>query len=274
LSDPGGDQAPDTGLLSTVEVADARGTRDITPVLVTGSCEQHGPHLPLDTDTYLAERVARAACAASGDLMLPPLAFGYNEKELDFPGTVSVPAATYLDLVVGLGRSLAASGWSRLVIVNGHGWNTDLLRAAGHVLNEGGTFHVAVCSYWSLCAPEVAELRESPVPGGMAHACEFETSLMLHLRPGSVRRDKIEDEISYRRLPSVHHDLLVKSAVALPEVFSELSRSGVIGSPSLATAEKGRVWFEAAAGRLAEFLTTFRTTFPVLARPVTIGRRP
>jgi creatinine amidohydrolase len=243
--------------LTTTEAERLRADDTRTVVLVTGSCEQHGPHLPMDTDTYLAERVAAAACEASGDVLLPSLPFGYNEKELAFAGTVSVPARQYLDLIVGLGESVRRGGWRRMLIVNGHGWNNDLLRVATHILNETPGFHAACCSYWSLCADEVAELRESPVPGGMAHACEFETSMMLHLRPDSVRRELIVDEIGYRRLPSTHHDLLRKSPICLPEDFAALSRTGVIGSPSLATAEKGRVWFEAAVRRLAAFLAEF-----------------
>ncbi|MEU4559569.1 creatininase family protein [Actinoplanes sp. NPDC023936] len=262
MPSPADRPAVPAGLLTTTEVSEAFRDRDPTAVLVTGSCEQHGAHLPLDTDLYLAERVAAAACASTGDLVLPALPFGYNEKELGFPGTVSVPAPVYLDLLVGLGRSLRRSGWGRLVIVNGHGWNNDLVRAATHVLNEDPQFRTACCSYWSLCLPEVRELRESPTPGGMAHGCEFETSLMLHLRPESVRTELIADEISYRRLPGLHHDLLEKSPMFMPEVFGELSATGIIGSPSLATAEKGRVWFEAAAERLSSFLLGFRDAFP------------
>lgn len=254
--------------LTTAEVAELGERHDPTAVLVTGSCEQHGAHLPVDTDTYLATQVATTACAVTGDVLLPPLPFGYNEKELGFAGTVSVPARQYLDLIVGIGESLRRSGWRRLMIVNGHGWNNDLLRVATHVLNETPGMTTACCSYWSLCLAEVAELRESPVPGGMAHACEFETSLMLHLRPDSVRRDLVVDEISYRRLPSTHHDLLQKSAICLPEDFAVLSVSGVIGSPSLATADKGKLWFEAASHRLGEFLAAFRGEFPGTGRSV------
>ena len=250
------------GFMTSEEVAHRLARTDPTAVLVTGSCEQHGPHLPLDTDAFLAEQVAIAASRLSGDIVLPPITHGYNEKELTFAGTTSLPAEVFLTVVNGIGRSLQRSGWKRMVIVNGHGWNNDIIRTATHVLNEADDFHVACCSYWSLCASEVAELRESPVPGGMAHGCEFETSLMLHLRPDSVQMAKAKDEISYRRMRHLHHDLLVKSAMFMPEQFDELSESGVIGCPSFATAEKGRVWFEAAARRLAEFLGDFRDAFP------------
>jgi creatinine amidohydrolase len=243
--------------LTTSQTADLWLERSPTAVLVTGSTEQHGAHLPLDTDTYLAERVATAACERTGDLVLPSLPYGYNEKELSFPGTVSVPAASYLELLVGLGRSLRRSGWARMLIVNGHGWNSDLIRAAAHVLNEEPGFCAASCSYWSLCAAEVDQLRESARPGGMAHACEFETSMMLHLRPDSVRLELAEDEISYAVLPGMHHDLFEKSAISMPEPFAAMSKSGVIGQPTLATAEKGQVWFEAAVSRLADFLQQF-----------------
>ena len=240
---------------------------DPAAVLPVGSCEQHGPHLPLDTDRFLAETVAEAACTRSGDVLLPSIPIGYNEKELDFAGTVSLPATVFLDMMIGLGRSLQASGWRRLVIVNGHGWNNDLVRAATHVLNETPGFTTACCSYWNLCVEEVRELRESPVPGGMAHACEFETSLMLHLRPSSVRTDLLTDEVSFKRLRHLHHDLFEKSAMFVPERFRNLSESGVIGRPSEATAEKGRIWFEACARRLTEFLLDFRAAFPRGASP-------
>ena len=250
------------GDFTTTELADFLRSSDPAAVLPVGSCEQHGPHLPLDTDRFLAEAVALEACTRSGDVMLPSIPFGYNEKELDFPGTVSLPAQVFLDMVVGIGRSLRTAGWRRLVIVNGHGWNHDLVRAATHVLNESPGFTTACCSYWSLCVEEIRELRESPVPGGMAHACEFETSVMLHLRASSVRVDMLADEVSYGRLRHLHHDLIEKSPLFMPERFRDLSASGVIGLPSCATAAKGRVWFEACARRLAEFLLDFREAFP------------
>lgn len=234
---------------------------DYTAVLPTGSTEQHGAHLPVDTDIFLAEQVAAAACEGAGAVLLPSLPFGYNQKELGFPGTVSLKAQTFLEMVIDIGNSLRAAGWRRLMIVNGHGWNNDIMRTAIHVINEHSGFTAAGCSYWSLCADTVAGTRSSPSPGGMAHACEFETSLMLHLRPESVRTGLVQDEISYRRSGQHHHDLFNKSAVFLPEPFEDMSSTGVIGSPTAASAEKGRVWFETTVANLRSFLITFRQQY-------------
>jgi creatinine amidohydrolase len=237
---------------------------DYTAVLPTGSTEQHGPHMPLDTDIYLAEQIALQACAPADAhaAVLPPLSYGYNQKELAFAGTVSLDARTFLDAAVDLGRSLRVGGWRRLLFINGHGWNNDLLRVAVHVLNEQTGFTAACCSYWALCAAIVDRKRESPVPGGMAHACEFETSLMLHLRPSSVDRASIADEVTYTRTSSHHHDLFHKSPVFLPEPFPDMSSTGVIGCPSLASAEKGKEWFDACVLRLSRFLLEFRVAYP------------
>jgi creatinine amidohydrolase len=247
--------------LTTEEVADLQ-RRDYTLVLPTGSTEQHGPHLPLDTDIFLAEQVAFAGADGIEALVLPSLPYGYNQKEVAFAGTVSLRATTFLDMLVDLGQSLGRQGWSRLMIVNGHGWNNDILRTAVHILNESPGLIAACSSYWTLCAGSVEGQRDSPIPGGMAHACEFETSLMLHLRPQSVRLDMCVDEISYRRSRHHHHDLFRKSPVFLPEPFDRLSESGVIGTPSLASAAKGEIWFRAAARALKEFLTDFRSCYP------------
>lgn len=235
---------------------------DPTAVLPTGSTEQHGNHLPLKTDIFLTEQVVMAACEAGKALSLPPVAYGYNEKELCFPGTVSLSARTFLAVIEDIGRSLHRSGWRRLLIVNGHGWNNDLIRAATHILNELRGFTAACCSYWAFCSEEVALSRQSVSPGGMAHAGEFETSLMMYLCPDAVHTENMTDEISYKKSKYHHHDLFNKSPVSIPEPFEKLSSSGVIGTPGLASAEKGKQWFHTVVKKLSDFLLSFRTLYP------------
>ena len=118
--------------------------------------------------------------------------------------------------------------------------------------------HIAAVDYWSLAAEAAAQVRESP-PGGMGHACEFETSLMLHLRPESVRRDLIARELPETRSVSERYDLFLRGPLSVHWKTHELTQSGVMGAPDLATEEKGRVMFEACVDGLARLIEELRT---------------
>jgi mycofactocin precursor peptide peptidase len=184
----------------------------------TGSYEQHGPHLPLHTDTTIAVAVAQRAAEqldAERVLVAPPLAFGASGEHQDFPGTVSMGTVALQAVIVELVRS--ASTWAaRTVFVNGHGGNLTALRTAVALLQGEG--HDAG---WVPCA----------VPGGDAHAGHTETSLMLHLAPHEVRTDRAvagNTQPLHRLMPA-----LVADGVRA------LSPTGVLGDPRGATAEAG-----------------------------------
>jgi creatinine amidohydrolase len=245
--------------------------RERTVVVVpTGAIEQHGPHLPLDTDTFLCTSVADAAATrarkAGPVLVMPTACFGSSEHHMAFPGTVTLRPETFQATVAELCRSLARHGFRRQLVVNGHGGNTALLAATVQQLGFEAPVHVLALDYWTLALPVIPQVRESPL-GGMAHACEFETSLMLHLRPESVRRDLIAREIVEPRYASERFDLFERSALSAHWKTHELSRSGVMGAPDLATEEKGRVLFEACADGLASLIEELR------ARPLPPDRR-
>jgi mycofactocin system creatininase family protein len=141
-------------------------------VVPLGSVEQHGRHLPLATDTVVAQTVAEAvAVQLDGAVLAPALAYGASGEHEGFPGTISLGTEALTALLVEYGRS--AGRWAgRLLIVNGHGGNLDALRSAGSRLRAEGR-DVA----WFPCG----------VPGGDAHAGRTETSLMLHVEPRAVR---------------------------------------------------------------------------------------
>jgi creatinine amidohydrolase len=230
-------------------------------VVPTGSIEQHGPHLPVDTDSFLCTRVAAAAAArASGAgpvLVTPTTCFGSSEHHMAFPGTMTLRPETFRQVVADLCASLARHGLRRQLVVNGHGGNTALLAATVQELGFELHVHVLAADYWTFARPVIGDVRESDT-GGMAHACEFETSLMLHLRPESVRRERITREIVEPRYSAERFDLFEGGGVTAHWKTDELSQSGVMGAPDLASEEKGRRLFEACADGLARLIEELR----------------
>jgi creatinine amidohydrolase len=249
------------GSLSWQEAAglDAERTVAVIPV---AALEQHGPHLPLDTDTFLVTSVVEAAAQLAGTrgpVLVPPTIFaGSSEHHMAFAGTISLRPETLAAVVRDVCLSLAQHDFRRLLMVNGHGGNRALLAAAVQSIGAQAPVSIATLDYWTLAAEAVTDLRESP-PGGMAHACEFETSLMLHLRPESVRTELIAREIPDPRFSLERLDLFERAPLTVHWKTDDLSSSGVLGAPDLATAEKGRVFFEACVAGLADLIEELRT---------------
>ena len=186
-----------------------------TLVVPVGSTEQHGPHLPLDTDTRIATAVARKAAAALGDLPAPAIPYGASGEHQGFAGTVSIGTAVLTAVLVEYGRS--ACDWAqRLVFVNGHGGNVEALRAAVPTLRVEGRDAVWV----SACSAAVD-----------AHAGHTETALLLHLCPELVdSRHWVRGNTAplAELMPSLR-----RGGVAA------VSDSGILGDPTTATAAAG-----------------------------------
>jgi creatinine amidohydrolase len=197
------------------------------------ACEQHGPHLPVFTDTILATAVAEGVERALPDrvLLLPTLWLGASDHHLPFGGTLTASLPTYEAMLLDLLTPALDSGFGRVLVLNGHGGNNDPLRVALRRLDR--IYPRAILSgaaYWDLAAQEVAGVCEGPLKG-VGHACEVETSLMLHLRPDLVRRDLIRDD------PDTTPDAL--AGLTWARDFGRKTDHGVVGHPERADAEKG-----------------------------------
>lgn len=227
-------------------------------VVPCGSMEQHGRHLPVNTDSVIVFEVARrAAERVPGVLVAPMVWTGLSPHHMDFPGTLSLGLETYAALIGDLCRSIARHGFRKIALVNGHGGNQALLQALAQSLRYELRVHLLTLSYWNLMAQEAAAIRES-APGGIAHACEMETSIQRYLHPEQV---KMEEAVSHPVRPALSFlakDLLSPGKAQLPAPFRERTPSGVMGDPTTATAEKGHRFLEAAVERLAECLQEFR----------------
>lgn len=187
-----------------------------TLLVPLGSTEQHGPHLPLDTDTRIASAVAGRAVELLGHLLAPAMPYGAAGEHQGFPGTVSIGTAALETVLVEYGRS--ACDWvARLVFVNGHGGNVEALRRAVALLRHEGR-DVA----W--CTPHSGQVADT-------HAGHTETSVLLHISPELVRIDRCRPGNT-----GALADLMPQMRTGGVRAVSE---SGVLGDPSTASADDG-----------------------------------
>lgn len=218
------------------------------PVLPIGSLEQHGPHLPVWTDSFIAHALSVAAAKLATDIpaiVLPPLWTGLSEHHLPFGGTITIDHATLHAILRCIVRSLQAQGFSRLLIVNGHGGNVDPLAVSVRELAHEFGMAVVTTTWPSVAPVEIAKtLTTQP---GVMHACEGETAVWLALDDGQVRKDKIEEAAGGNA------GTQVRPGYSRFYSFAERApRTGVKGDPRAATAEKGQAIIDAVAKHLAE----------------------
>jgi creatinine amidohydrolase len=237
----------------------AAAARPCVAILPIATLEDHGPHLPIDTDLLLCASVCElAASRAAGRVVLvPPINHGYSPHHMDFPGALTIGPHTLIEYGIDICTSLAHHGFTRILIVNGHGSNTPFadIIARQCVVRTGAL--AAALNYWA--APGVREtaeaLRESEPIGGMNHACEFETSLYLALRPDLVDMEAARAELSHRPSKNYWTDLVAGDGpLVMMEHWSQLSESGVMGDPTTASAEKGHALLDAAAHGIVELV--------------------
>lgn len=232
-------------------------------VLPTGSTEQHGPHLPLDVDAFLAETV----CMEVGRriprevLVLPTVAYGLNRHHMDFPGTIHIEPEVFIAFCLNITKSVAYHGFKKIAIVNGHGSNYPLIDVVARKTVLETESLCAACNYASFASAAFDEVRETDV---IAHADEMETSLYLYVDASRVRFDRaVEDgDVSGTYLSS---DSTSNYPVRLSDYWGRWTRTGVHGNPTKATKEKGRVIFEAAVSGLIDFVREWKA-WPIAER--------
>jgi creatinine amidohydrolase len=232
----------------------AKRDRNATAVLNVGAVEQHGPHLPLITDTLLGMEVLGAALARLPEdvtvLALPPTMFGKSVEHITFPGTLTFTGDTLRLVLRDLAASVARSGFTKLVLLGSHGGNvgtTDDYFRDLRMETDLRVFKIflgGIGNVPGLVAPDEAAIA--------MHSGDSETSLVRHIAPDLVHMDRAEGYV-FEPTPEIGYSFKGHDVIEA-WVASDLSKTGAIGNPHRSSAEKGRQMFEAKASRLAELL--------------------
>ncbi len=223
-------------------------------VLPLAACEQHGPHMPTGTDSIICEAVAEAVESKLTEemLLLPTLWLGASHHHLPWQATMTADLATYETLICEILEPLLKNGFRRVLLLNGHGGNIDPMRVALRRLQPVyPEVLLTAGSYWSSAEKELAACMEGEIKT-LGHACEAETSLMLHLRPELVQSElaaKMPNLSGY--LPDDSDGLMICRDMA------QRTENGATGRPDLATAEKGAKMFAVIVKRVTEVIQKY-----------------
>jgi creatinine amidohydrolase len=229
--------------------------RDKVILFPIGHTEQHGFHLPLSVDTIIIDAIAKGTASFnSRSYAMPVMPYGVSTHRSSFAGTLNVGGRAFEDFWMAVIDTLVARGFNRFYLMSGHGGNTSFLV---NIVKYVGEKHrrIFCATTWlhtsgSIGAEAIKKYRTSKI-GGMGHAGELETSFLLHLRPDLCKMEKVVDEIDFVATPDYYMDWIEGGSLIANPPWDDDTKTGAYGAGSVATAEKGKLWLEAAIAEKA-----------------------
>lgn len=222
-----------------------------------GHTEQHGFHLPLSVDTVIIESIAQGTVAKlpTRSWTLPVMPYGVSTHRASFAATMNAGGRAFEDFWIAVVDVLVSRGFDRFYLMSGHGGNTSFLV---NIVKYAGERHrrIFCATTWlhtsgKIGAAALEKYRTSPI-GGMGHACELETAFLLHLRPDLCRMDRVVDEMDFVATPDYYMDWIEGGSLVANPPWDDDTKTGAYGAGSHGTAEKGRLWLEAAIAEKAD----------------------
>ena len=225
-----------------------RGKAILIPI---GHTEQHGFHLPLSVDTIIIEAIAKgtAATVPTRSYALPVMPYGVSTHRSSFAATMNAGGRAFEDFWLAVIDVLVQRGFDRFYLMSGHGGNSSFLV---NIVKYAGERHrrIFCATAWlhtsgKIGAAALDKYRTSPI-GGMGHACELETAYLLHLRPDLCHMERVVDETDFIATPDYYMDWIEGGSLIANPPWDDDTKTGAYGAGSHGTAEKGRLWLEAA----------------------------
>ena len=220
-------------------------------ILPIGHTEQHGYHAPLSTDTLIIEAIAQGTAQAVPEqaFSLPVFPYGVSTHRRSFPGTFNVGGRAFEDFWLAVVDTLVGRGFTRFYLMSGHGGNSSFLVNVVKYAGEKYPQIFCATAFLYLSGPKgvaALEAKRQSKLGGMGHACELETSLILHLRPELIHLECAVDETDFITTPSYYMDWIEGGPLTANPPWEDDTRTGAYGVGSLGTAEKGKYWLDVA----------------------------
>ncbi len=229
-------------------------------LLPIAATEQHGKHLPVGTDSMILEallkKFAKEKDMPQGNVVIAPQIWvGKSNEHMSFPGTLTFKAMTLYHMVEELTDSITAHGFQKIMLVNAHGGNTDLLNLISRDIRIKHKVEVYVFDWWftSFWQELLSEKKDSHSPYGVFHACELETSLMMEIAPETVDESAIADETPDGMFEGKEFVSLF-GPITMGWETKDVTKSGVIGCPVSASAQKGKEMLQYATDKLEKIV--------------------
>ncbi|MBI5961866.1 MAG: creatininase family protein [Chloroflexi bacterium] len=216
-----------------------------------GHTEQHGFHLPLSVDTIIIDSIASGTASKmpTRSYALPAMPYGVSTHRSSFAATMNAGGRAFEDFWIAVIDTLAARGFDRFYFMSGHGGNTSFLVNIVKYTGERHRRIFCATAFLHTSGPigaaALEKYRSSPI-GGMGHACELETSYLLHLRPELCHMERVVDETDFVSTPDYYMDWIEGGSLIANPPWDDDTKTGAYGAGSHGTAEKGRLWLEAA----------------------------
>jgi len=236
--------------MTTEEITESLKVVD-TVLVPLGTIEQHGPHLPVGTDVLIPKEIAKWVAEKAKVLVAPPVYYGNSLSMQEMRGVVTITPEALATLLLDLCKSLAKQGFRKIVFLNGHGGNIQVLNFIGQRARVGTGAKIIRIDWWVIASEEISKICEKEV----VHADEGETSMMLACRPDLVNMERAVKDETYDELARKVTGGKPKNMPQVYFPFHVWTKTGVIGDATKATRDKGERILDAVVGNIIEFLS-------------------